>query len=59
MSSNNKQNNLLDEPLKVVNIGLKIFYESLSVQGVEVVHIDWKPPVGGDEKLAKILNKLL
>ena len=37
--------------LKVINIGLKGFYEDLKKQGVEVVHVDWKPPLGGRKSL--------
>ena len=37
--------------LKVINIGLKGFYDDLKSQGVEVVHVDWKPPLGGEEEL--------
>jgi len=51
-------NNLLEEPLKVVNIGLEGFARELDQQGVEVVHVDWAPPAGGDPKLADLLSKL-
>jgi FdrA protein len=49
----------LDEKLKVINVGLEIFYESLSAQGADVVQVDWRPPAGGDEKMTKLLDKLL
>ncbi len=49
---------LLQGPLKVVNIGLKSFEAELSEQGVEVVQVDWSPPAGGDPKLADLLSKL-
>lgn len=49
----------LDEKLKVINVGLEIFYESLLSQRVDVVQVDWRPPAGGDEKMAKLLDKLL
>ena len=44
--------------LKVVNIGLEGFAEELDTQNVEVVHVDWSPPAGGDPKLAALLSKL-
>lgn len=59
MNSNDKQELLLEKPLKVINIGLEIFFDSLSTQSVEAVQVDWKPPAGGDERLAKLLEKLL
>ena len=49
---------LLDEPLKVVNIGLEGFASELKQQGVEVIQVDWAPPAGGDPKLANLLSKL-
>ena len=50
---------LLGEKLKVINIGVQTFYESLKQQGIDVVHVDWRPPAGGDVKLANLLKKLL
>ena len=49
---------LLDAALKVINIGAKIFYDSLREQRIKVIHIDWRPPAGGDPDLAKLLEKL-
>jgi hypothetical protein len=49
---------LLDVPLKVVNLGLESFALELTQQGVEVVHVDWTPPAGGDPALAELLSKL-
>ncbi len=53
-----KINDLLEEPLKVINIGLESFAEELKQQGVETVQVDWTPPAGGDLKLADLLSKL-
>jgi FdrA protein len=49
---------LLEEPLKVVNVGLEGFARELNQQGVEVIQVDWVPPAGGDPKLANLLSKL-
>lgn len=46
------------EKLKVINIGIKPFYDALKAQGVEVVHVDWRPPAGGDREALKLLEKL-
>lgn len=51
-------NDLLEKPLKVINIGLEGFAEELKQQGVETVQVDWTPPAGGDPKLADLLSKL-
>jgi hypothetical protein len=49
---------LLEEPLKVINIGLQGFAVELAQQGVDVIHVDWAPPAGGDPQLADLLSKL-
>ena len=59
MPENKQQsNNLLNAPLRVINIGLEGFAQGLEDQGVSVVHVDWSPPAGGDPKLAALLSKL-
>ncbi len=50
---------LLREPLAVVNVGLHGFADSLEEQGVEVVQVDWSPPAGGDPEMIDLLEKLL
>jgi FdrA protein len=49
---------LLDEPMQIVNLGLEEFARDLEVRGVAVVHVDWTPPAGVDPKLADLLSKL-
>jgi len=49
---------LLNSRPKVINIGVKTFYDSLRDQGVKVIHVDWRPPAGGELDLAKLLDKL-
>jgi FdrA protein len=43
---------------RVINVGLKLFAEQLVVCGVPVVHVDWRPPAGGDVRLARLLERL-
>jgi FdrA protein len=45
-------------PLAAINVGLESFYASLVGQGATAVHVDWRPPAGGNEKLAAILAKM-
>ena len=49
---------LLEQPLKVINIGLESFATDLERRGVAVVQVDWAPPAGGDPELAELLSKL-
>ena len=48
----------LSRPVAAINVGLESFYDSLKEQGAEAVHVDWKPPAGGDERLQAILQKM-
>ncbi len=43
---------------RVVNLGLEIFATQLAAHGVPVVHVDWRPPAGGDTRLASLLERL-
>ncbi|PKO05352.1 MAG: hypothetical protein CVU41_11995 [Chloroflexi bacterium HGW-Chloroflexi-3] len=48
----------LDKELMAINVGLESFAEDLVKQEVPVVHVEWKPPAGGNEKLAAILERM-
>ena len=48
----------LKQPLAGINVGLESFYESLITQGASAVHVEWKPPAGGNERLASLLAKM-
>jgi FdrA protein len=48
----------LTQPLAAINLGLESFYESLILQGAQAIHVDWRPPAGGNERLASLLAKM-
>ena len=48
----------LNQPLTAINVGLESFYESLTQQGAQAVHVEWRPPAGGNERLASLLAKM-
>jgi FdrA protein len=48
----------LNQPLAAINVGLESFYESLISQDAQAVHVDWRPPAGGNEKLASLLSRM-
>ncbi len=54
-----KIENLLKEPIVAINLGLKKFADSLEEQNVEVVHVQWTPPAGGDKEMMDILDNIL
>jgi FdrA protein len=42
----------------IINAGLESFFASLTSQGARAVHWDWRPPAGGNERMAGLLEKL-
>jgi FdrA protein len=48
----------LKGPLAAINVGLESFYDSLTSQGAQAIQVDWRPPAGGNEKLASLLSKM-
>lgn len=58
MATNRQTNDLLHRPVVAVNVGLELFYRALKDQGVVAAQVEWKPPAGGDEKLAGLLDRL-
>jgi FdrA protein len=49
---------LFTQGLRVINLGLERFATQLTACGVPVVHVDWRPPAGGNARLASILERL-
>ncbi|MGD8466686.1 MAG: acyl-CoA synthetase FdrA [Anaerolineae bacterium] len=49
---------VLRDPLAALNAGLESFAQSLIEQEAAVVHVDWRPPAGGNEKLMAILARM-
>ncbi len=58
MGSEGEKQDLLRGEVRAVNVGLEVFYQALVAQGVSAVHVDWRPPAGGDAQLAAILDRL-
>ncbi len=53
-----KINKLFNSNLHVVNMGLESFAKDLKNQNVPVIHMNWRPPAGGNEKMMEMLGKL-
>jgi FdrA protein len=45
-------------PVAAINVGLESFYDSLLAQGAQAVQVDWRPPAGGDDRLASLLARM-
>jgi FdrA protein len=55
----NKLEELLQQGPIAINIGVVDFAETLQIQGVQVIHVNWTPPAGGDPELMELLDQLL
>jgi hypothetical protein len=49
---------LFRKDLVVINMGLQTFAENLVREKVKVLHMDWRPPAGGDKKMGSLLARL-
>jgi FdrA protein len=49
---------VLQGPFSAINVGLESFADSLASQDAAVLHVDWRPPAGGNEKLMSILERM-
>lgn len=49
---------VLQDPPRVINLGLASFAADLRAQGVAVVEVDWRPPAGGNARMAALLAQL-
>ena len=50
---------LTGAPLRVVNIGIGLFADTLRPQSVPVLQVLWKPPRPQDEDLLNLLDSLI
>jgi FdrA protein len=55
----NKLEELLHQGPIAINIGVVDFAETLKIQWVQVIHVNWTPPAGGDPELMELLDQLL
>jgi hypothetical protein len=42
----------------IISVGASYFYQALRLQTDMVVHVEWRPPAGGDREVIDILRKL-
>ena len=49
---------LLGGDTRVITLGLELFARTCAAVGVPVVHVDWRPPAGGDPRLADLLSRV-
>lgn len=49
---------MIPNNLRVINIGLRLFYQSLTEQKIEAVHINWEPKPKLEKDIEDILDKI-
>ena len=49
---------MIPNNLRVINIGLRVFYQSLTEQKIEAVHVNWEPKPKLEEDVEDILDKI-
>ena len=54
-----KLDELLQDGPAAINIGVYDFAASLQMQEVEVIHVNWVPPAGGDPEMIELIDQLL
>lgn len=58
MSNIEKVQKLFNSDLAVINVGIRSFHDDFKEQKVKSIHVNFKPPAGGNKKLASLLSKL-
>jgi FdrA protein len=48
----------MNQPLAGINVGVESFAASLKDQDAAAIQVDWRPPAGGNEKLAALLERM-
>ncbi|MBO1264021.1 DUF1116 domain-containing protein [Proteiniclasticum sp. SCR006] len=54
----NEISRLLQGEAKIINVGAQSFLEDLKLQERSVLHVEWRPPAGGDVELVSFLDEL-
>ncbi|MEH6907350.1 DUF1116 domain-containing protein [Neobacillus drentensis] len=54
----NKVNELFNQKLNVINVGVDLFKEDMEKQNATVTQLEWTPPGGGNPELITALDKL-
>lgn len=53
------KNKLFEKPtIAVINLGLESFADAAKSQGAKCIHVDWRPPAGGNPRLIEIIERL-
>ena len=49
---------LFESELSVINLGLESFCDNLKARDTAAIQVDWRPPAGGDARLASLFDRI-
>ena len=52
------RNDLFNQPLDTINVGIDFIHEDMKKQGIPSHQVNWAPPANGDPELLKLLDQL-
>lgn len=52
-------NNLFNQKLQIINIGLEQFHDDLEKQGFDVIQMRWTIPATDNPRIKNVLEKLM
>jgi hypothetical protein len=50
---------LFDQPLRVLNVGVRSFADSIAKANAPVMHVEWRPPPGGEIATGRAIARLI
>jgi hypothetical protein len=56
---NSRIDELFGQKVSVINLGTETFAKELQTQGADAIHVDWRPPAGGNPALMAALEKVI
>lgn len=51
-------NNLFDQKLQVVNVGVELFYDDLKKMNCPAIHVKWTIPTTENPRIKEILERI-
>jgi len=52
------KNMIIPKQLRIVNVGIRLFYDTAVMQKIESVHVNWEPGQKLDRDIEDILDKI-
>jgi hypothetical protein len=49
---------VIPKQLRIINVGIRLFYDTAITQKVEAVHVNWQPAPELEKDIEEILDKI-